>query len=482
MWISVGNLHCVVLRADDAERAWLVQYLSFEDSRARFYKGAGKNQPIRMVNQLHWTFPAGLLPLVQKAAADAGFTVDTRDDRRAPCQPDQGADLVWLRDYQREAVDAAVNRTRGILWLPTAAGKTEVAVGLTRALPCRWLFVVHRAQLAYDAGERHARRSATRPDYVQAGFIGEGQWNNAFDHGGNLVCATFQSLYAGIKNGDPRVRKLLDQTDALMVDECHVLPADSFWKVIMSVENAYYRIGLSGTPLARGDRRSVLAIAALGPPIYRLRSGRLIEEGVLAKPTIRLVPVVQTTSAITWQGVYGECIVRSATRNRAVASAARRAEKPCLVFVQQVEHGRRLLDTLQRDGLAVEFVDGKAPLDARRSAVTRLERGDIDVLICTVIFQEGIDIPYLQSVVIAAGGQSIIAALQRIGRGMRTRAPDGSTIKTTFEVWDFDDRGHRSLEKHSRARKRAYTAEGYETTIEDALITTKRVRKTAVAT
>jgi superfamily II DNA or RNA helicase len=57
----------------------------------------------------------------------------------------------------------------------------------------------------------------------------------------------------------------------------------------------------------------------------------------------------------------------------------------------------------------------------------------------------------------AAGGKSVIKALQRLGRGMRV-AEGKSGIAWT----DFSDIGHPWLEKHSKARVNAYKTEGYE--------------------
>jgi superfamily II DNA or RNA helicase len=233
----------------------------------------------------------------------------------------------------------------------------------------------------------------------------------------------------------------------------------------MQTPNAYYRIGFSGTPLARGDRRSVLAVAALGPVIYRLRADRLIEAGVLAKPHIRMLPLEQQSQCPTWQGVYGECIVRSTKRNRMLVAMAKRAARPCLVFVKEIAHGKRLLKLLQAVGVPSEFTWGSDPHERRVAAIKRLERGDIDVLVCSVIFQEGVDIPALASVVIGSGGKSVIATLQRIGRGMRT----DQGRKVEFEVWDLLDRGCRMLEKHAKARQAAYLAEGHEVVTDDLL-------------
>jgi superfamily II DNA or RNA helicase len=237
----------------------------------------------------------------------------------------------------------------------------------------------------------------------------------------------------------------------------HSLPAESYLRVSQATPNAYWRFGFSGTPLARGDRRSVLAIGALGRVVYRVKPDVLIEAGVLARPRIRMVPILQLSARPTWQGVYGELVVRSRQRNAAVVAAVRAADKPCLVFVRELAHGRVLEKALAKAGVSASFVSGQHSTEWRRSHVRRLERGHFDALVSTVVFQEGVDIPDLRSVVVACGGASVIAALQRIGRAMRV-APG----KDSCEVVDFKDLGHPWMERHSRARLAAYVKEGHE--------------------
>ena len=466
MKVVVDNLYATVTEASAEEADWLTGYLTFKTEG--FVRAGGRSKHITsevcLYNGRTRRFPAGVLALVRKAVPDEGYALDVTDQRLPPCAAlDLDVALDWHRDYQREATERAIGAGRGLLWLPTGACKTEIAAGLAAALPCRWLFVVHRSGLARQAAERLERRTGER-----AGMIGDGEWRVE-----RFTCATFATLYAALEGRNPKhspsdVMAVLGGIQGVIVEEAHTLPAQSYYRVIMAMSQAYWRIGLSGTPLARGDRRSIYTIASLGPVIYHLKPGKLIDDGILARPRIRMVRCLQSPAAKTWAGVYSEAVVKSAARNRVVAEMARAAEKPAIVFVKEVKHGAALKATLERSGVSCVYVDGKAATEKRQAAVKRLERAEVDVLVSTVVFQEGVDIPCLRSVVVAAGGASVIAALQRIGRGMRV-----AEGKDTFEVWDVFDQapdGKEWLEKQARRRAGAYLAEGHAVEVADAVL------------
>lgn len=474
MWIEVGTVYSKLTRSTAEEKDWLWAYLSFEPEDKR-YGGGGKRKAVAAESLLDvrtGKFPSGFISLIKKRAKADGYTVEFIDTRTAPVEPDPNADLAWLRDYQRKAVETIVKRKHGILQLATGAGKTEIAVGLTRALPCKWLAIVHRSQLADDIATRYEARSPG----LAAGRIFEGKWDVPED--AQLVCATFQSLQQALKRGiewgvdDPqyvRAMLLLNDVQGLLVDECHTLPANTFYNTAMSIK-AYYRVGLSGTPLARGDRKSMYAMGALGGVVYQVKAAQLIEMGFLAKPTVRLVTCTMPSARATWDGVYKDIVVNSTRRNGVVVDMVKRATLPALVFVTQVKHGKDMTKRLMRAGIKAEFVWGSHSIDYRKSIIRRLVQGHFDVIVCSSVFNEGIDIPELRAVVLAGGGKSIIATLQRLGRGMRIdRKKDGTVAEggDVFEVWDVNDRGNKWTERHARERLHAYTSEGFETFVED---------------
>lgn len=457
MKIEAGNAWTRLVEGTAPEREWLEALISVEETQYR----PGQWGPVHFEARrslMNWTrreFPSGLVRRVMlgnRRRAEP-FPMELVDARgAAPCRPDAGVDLAWLRDYQRGAVQALLARGRGVVKAPTASGKTEVGVGVVAALPTRWIFAVHRADLMHQTAERYTRRTGDR----DVGMIGDG----VHQPGGRLTVATFQTLHAMLRDRrDLAAKRLVEGFGGLLVDEVHAQAADSFFDVSQACSGAYFRVGLSATPFDRGDWESLRVEGALGPLVHEIATDTLVELGLLARPTIRMIPCPQTwprDEGADWRRVYERLVVESDARNALVVHMAVRAAKPALVFVDRIPHGKALERSLRAAGLGVGFVHGAHWTEARRAEIRRLVQGKQDVLICSGVFQEGIDIPELASVVVAGGKASVVATLQRIGRGMRTSAG-----KSTFEVWDVLDRGQRWLERHATERRETYEREGH---------------------
>lgn len=456
MIFRLDNIWATLVQYSPEERRWIDLYTSTESNGYRRGKWGrlSADDRVYMLDPITGRLPAGFMPLILKNAPKDGHVVEVEDLRGdPPCPVDDMADLAWLRGYQEEAVWSAAEASRGLIKVPTAGGKTEIFIGLTRALPCEWLFLVHRGDLVGQAARRFEKRTGER-----AGTFEGGRWQKG---SANITVSTFQALWRAMKRNDFDVRRLQACIQAINVDEVHAQPAETFYKAAMSLPAAYYRIGQSGTPLDRSDQDSLRTIGCIGPMVYKIRTDTLTEAGVLSRPEIYMVPCKQPgVTDCDWRTVYDQLIVHSSQRNDLVAEMAKRAEKPCLLFVDETAHADNIKARLERDGLRVDFVHGGHSLDWRQNAIRALVETRLDVLICTVIFQEGIDVPELESVVVAGGKASIVGALQRIGRGMRT-----AKGKTGFQVWDVHDRGQKWLSEHANERLKAYRKEGHTVTL-----------------
>ncbi len=467
MRLTVANCYTLVEGANEDELDTIALTLAFKVKS----KDGRTDVVHRLFNTVNSTFPTGYLPHVWTALKKRGSAIDLVDIRVVPCVPDWGADIEWLRHHpyakvdpithQVAALEAAVAKKRGTLHIPTAGGKTEIAVGLTKVLPCRWLFVVPSGDLLGQTAERFELR-LDEP----IGRIGDGQWSVE-----RVTVATFQTLHARITTDE--FLALTTEVEGLICDEAHTLPADTYYAAVMRFKKAYFRIAMSATPMARGDLRSMRVVAATGRIIHRVWPKELIDAGIIAQPLVRFVPVYQELLVKANDHPWGDdagkperpdmaairnvLIVRSKLRNQTLVEIAKRAVKPALFFVREIPHGKHVEKLLGKAGIPTEFVYGNDHVAVRTAAVRRLERGEVDVLVCSVIFQQGIDIPTLGSIINGSGMRSAIATIQRTGRGMRTA--DG---KDTVEIWDIDDCGCRILERQTAVRKGALRSEGYE--------------------
>lgn len=454
MRLELENTIVKVTDATDNEDLWLASFLVFEDKSKGFVRVGGRTKRVKppkepLYNIFNKTFPAGLLENVKAQAKKDGVHYELVDNRKQPVRLDMSADLEWLRDYQLAAIDAVINNQRGILHHATGAGKTESAIGLTKRIPCKWLFMVNQKDLMHQAAERYELRTGK-----QAGLAGDGVIRRSE---GNLMVATFQTLSSKVKKGDKSVIKFLQTVEGLIIDEAHTLPAESFYDLVMMTTGAYWRVGMSGTPFARGDRKSIKTLAALGNTIHRIKPEELIARGLLSRPTVKIVECYGESTKSSWTYAKKDLIVNAEDRNNKIVEIMKKARKPCLVFVEQVDHGRSLLKAAEKNGINAEFVWGDKNTAQRNASIKRLVRTDIDVLICSTIFQTGVDIPSVESIIVAGGGKSVIATIQRVGRAMRV-----TDTKKSCEVWDIKDVGNKWTERHSAQRIKSYKTEGYE--------------------
>jgi len=461
------NLQWVHLHAESTPEAvvWLDGFLAFNvpvhtGGKPRFRR-------VPLLERVNRRFRGGLLQIVQAGAQEAGIAVQVRDLRTPPVLAEVGDPVPWLRPEQKEALWSGLANARGVLKLATGAGKGEIVAAFPMSRRCPWLILVHRTHLLADLADRFEKRSEE-----QAGRIGEGEWTQR-----RVTFATYATLYAAIQSGDPRAERLFSCVRGVICDETHVVAAETFSAVVERCVRAYWWIGVSATPFSRTDQRSILVAAHLGPILFDLDAGDLIEMGRLARPTIRMVEVKHPhhLNALPWREAYAACLTENAARNALAVRAVERLPKPAIVFVQELAHGQRLLALLQAAGLRTiippagrrgalpGFAHGGLDLDDRKRVIAALNARAVDVVVATAVFNEGVDVTGLATVVNAAGGESSIATLQRIGRATRKTA-----TKTTCEVVDFLDLGVLSLERHAKARRRAYIREGYDVSVQAA--------------
>jgi superfamily II DNA or RNA helicase len=416
-------------------------------------------------NEEDGTFPAGIIGRVKALLREDGYRVMRTRDRRA--RPHGVTELeisddmlagITLRDDQLRVIAAALEAGCGLLHVATGGGKTACAAAIVKALRKRCLFLVHTKQLLRQAREQLARFLGTIEEHV--GVVGDGRFDPK-----HVTVATVQSLTRARGDAQKRViAKYLKTVDLLILDETHHASAKSFFRLVQRID-APWRYGMSGTPFGLADGKGLLVEAAFGPVVSRVTNEELIELGVNARPTIRMLEVSEPRLAdgLSWQDVYKAGIVLNETRNALIAEAALGfSEKrwPTLVIVRELWHGDKICELLASAGVPHAFVHGQMPTDEVERQKFRLTSGKIRVLVASPIFGEGVDIPSVRALIIADGGQSVAAVLQKIGRGLRKKQGDNRV-----DVVDFADTTHKWLARHSQERLSMYEGEGFQVVV-----------------
>lgn len=408
-------------------------------------------------------FEAGFVNLVRRSLAENGIDVSIRD-MRTPLDFDRSElNLAGIEphDYQINAIEAAIYHKRGIIRAATGSGKTEMAVGITQVIAKRTLFLTHKLDLVNQTRKRyHARMGRS------VGMVSEGEFFPS-----DITVATVQTLLAQLKSNPERTVKFLESIEVLIVDEAHRASGDIFFRVIMSCVNAYYRIGLTATPLMKGNREDDLKlIACTGDVIYNVTNGDLIARGILAQPFFTFCEVPRfpmadgsSVSKNAYPAVYKAGIVENVARNQMILEETRflvEKGRKVVVLVKEIKHGKLLESIFRSDGVRCVWVYGADDASERDAALQGLTDGRLDVVISSTILDEGLDCPAISAVVLAGGGKSKISLFQRVGRSVR--AKKGAELEAngnTAEIIDFIDTGDRRLMRHSALRFKAVKEE-----------------------
>jgi len=369
---------------------------------------------------------------------------------------------VVLRDYQKLGVASMLNNKfngwwpRGILQAATGAGKTEMAVAMYQSLPLTSLFIVHLKTLLHQTVERFKGYG------IHTGIIGDGLMQLKSP---GITIATVQSLDYRVKNGDSILINHLQNVQQVFFDEAHGIAAtvakgNSLVNLSNLMTGAFVRWGLTATPFMRDVYSNNLLEGVTGKVIYQIGSEELIQKGYLTPPDIRMlkVPLVPMCQK-KWPAAYDDGIVLNHVRTKMLLETLATSPKPALVMCSQVAHAKIIHRNAQFFHIKMGYLDGQSSSEERKFMIRDLVLGKYDAIVCTTIFNAGVDIPQLKTVCLAAGGKSKVSLLQKLGRGLRR-----STGKDKVTIIDFYDTSVKILEKHSKERVKVWTDEGFVVT------------------
>ncbi|GAA0797086.1 DUF3427 domain-containing protein [Spirilliplanes yamanashiensis] len=322
---------------------------------------------------------------------------------------------------------------RNLLVSATGTGKTVMAAmdyaALRTSLPrARLLFVAHREEILDQslATFRHALGDHAFGEK----WVG-GERPTAFDH----VFASIQSLTAN------RLEHLAaDHFDVIVVDEFHHAAAPSY-RFIMDELAPRELLGLTATP-ERADGLPILhwfgdRIAAelrLWDAVEQHRLTPFAYYGIHDGVDLREVPwrrgrgydEAALTDVYTGDHAWARFVYRQLDAHVDDLASIR-----CLGFCVSVAHARFMAARFRELGVAAVAIWGETPEEERRAALRDLRDGAIQVVFSVDLFNEGVDVPRVDTILMLRPTQSATLFLQQLGRGLRTAR--GKTICTVLD-------------------------------------------------
>jgi len=403
--------------------------------------------------------PTGLLVDAATMFAEEGHVLKLLDRREKPeGHPREYG--VTLRDDQRALANRVMAAHAGTIEAATAFGKTVLNVALSAELGVPTLIVVPAKELVKQYVERFEEHGGITPNR----WSGAPPWEI-----GEVNVSTLALLSKHVKG----VAKATEDIDFLIIDEAHHCKSRSWYKTIMRID-AYYRLAQTGTLPLDDDFEWMHIQSCAGPLLGSVTAAELTEREGLAETRVFMLP-----SGLGGEGgrlkhftdEYRRDIVNCEPRNAYVEEVMRGCvdlEMRALVLCKWGEHVHglddRCIDIEERVDWIVADEMSHGEVSKRRH---KLDIGETEVLVATTLFDEGLDVPNLDLLIMAGGGEAEGRTKQRMGRVRRL----GRTGRAA--VIDFTDDHHRHLRRHSETRRQWYEDEGC--TVEDVMLPAERV-------
>ncbi|MCV2394495.1 DUF3427 domain-containing protein [Actinotalea sp. M2MS4P-6] len=362
--------------------------------------------------------------------------------------------------YQQEMLDqldverVVHDRHRNLVVAATGTGKTVVAALDYRRLAAdadsgsraRLLFVAHRREILQQSLRTY------REVLGDAGF-GELYVDGARPERWDHVFASVQSLTSyGIANVPP------DAYDVVVVDEFHHAEAKTY-RAIVDHLRPRELLALTATP-ERGDGLDVRALFD-GRTAAEMRLWDALKADLLTPFHYFGVADGLDMAGVGWRagaydaGELSKLVTGNHVRARIILKAVRDkladvAGMKALAFCVSRDHAHYMAGVFNDAGISSVTVLGDTAIADRDAALKGLIDGSVQTVFTVDVFNEGVDVPAINTVLFLRPTESSTVFLQQLGRGLR-RAPD----KAVLTALDFV--GHHRKEFRFDRRFRAMT-------------------------
>jgi superfamily II DNA or RNA helicase len=388
--------------------------------------------------------------------------------------------LLTLRDYQLTIVRKALLHNRGIVQSVTASGKTRCVVALSMCFNGKITIIVPTGYLMQQTV------SVFKEFGIHTNGVGYG---SKFDDSRIQIFVDKSAVNA--LNKCTEAGEHIRDSELLIIDEGHHVPANTYITICEQCK-AEFRYVFTATAfddptIEDRTKRDLTLMGLIGPIIVNIRGKELRSKGYIANSVVTILPIHSGNVFGIWnpRAVYKIGIVNNKVRNSKIAHLAvslKSGAYRTMIFVMHKKQGFSICSQIAKElGSEVLFVmGGETTVLYQASGTVKTLSWSMDkiaeyinrdngcIVVATRVLDEGIDIPSLNCVIMAAALKKYRRYVQRIGRGMRPKSGDN-----TCYIFDFYDTNHKMLEAHSKERMNTYVEE--EFTFSESVEQTERL-------
>ena len=328
---------------------------------------------------------------------------------------DEAPQLPPQPHHIQNAALGALRKTRadghetGLVVLATGLGKTWLAAFDSRSF-ARVLFVAHREEILTQAMASFRR---IRPEARFGRYDGTEK-----DGSADILFASIQTLG---REGHLR-RFAPDAFDYIVVDEFHHAAASSY-RGLLEHFTPQFLLGLTATP-DRSDGADLLALCG-DNLVYQCDLFEGIDDRLLSPFRYLGVPDDVDYEQIPWRSSrFDPDALEAALATESRAANAldqfnRHREGPAIGFCCSLRHADFMAQYFSARGLRAMAVHSGPQSAPRSTSLEQLGRGEIDILFAVDMFNEGVDVPQIGTVMMLRPTESAIIWLQQLGRRLR---------------------------------------------------------------
>lgn len=323
---------------------------------------------------------------------------------------------------------------RGLVVLATGLGKTWLAAfDAVRMGARRILFVAHREEILGQAAATFVR---ILPKKRVGYYTGRSR-----DADVDVLCASVQTL----AKAEHLERFAPQHFDYVVIDEFHHAAAGTYRRLLAHFAPSFL-LGLTATP-DRTDQSDILSLCD-DNLVYSCHLFAGIQAGLLAPFHYH---GIQDESVdyreVPWRNgrfdpeQLSNKLATLARARHALREWRSKAQQRTLAFCVSTRHADYMAEQFSRAGVAAAAVYSGSTL-GRAQALEKLHAGTLKVVFSVDLFNEGVDLPSIDTVMMLRPTESKILFLQQLGRGLRR-----SEGKQHLVVLDFIGNHHSFLQK-----------------------------------